>query len=300
MFRQISLLLLVLLSFTASASAQIREWKSGDGSVRGQYIGVDGISVIIVNSQGEQQKLSYFLQSSQNQAFIREQLRRKDDLDSLPKAGEERNWTQNNGDTFAGRFAGADQSYIYILANGNVQAVEKSKLSRSDVEYAERVLRDPAASGVPSLGSGSTTPEPESTEPPKEPENENKPSSTDFFSPSNTEPTDDGNSRPENTNNDGNSTPVNAASTDQASNRTAREQSRRKAMASVASQRPFYVPPSNNVTAFGQAEGAAAGAVVSYAAAGGGLSFIQIVAIILTIAAIAAVGMQYAGQRKTN
>ena len=71
-------------------------------------------------------------------------------------------------------------------------------------------------------------------------------------------------------------------------------------MASVASQRPFYVPPSNNVTAFGQAEGAAAGAVVSYAAAGGGLSFIQIVAIILTIAAIAAVGMQYAGQRKTN
>ncbi|WP_166831318.1 RodZ family helix-turn-helix domain-containing protein [Thalassoroseus pseudoceratinae] len=291
------LIFVVVFSYATSVSAQIREWKSGDRTVRGQYVGIRGLNVVIVNSEGEKQELPYFLQSSSSQAFVREQLRRKDDLDLLPKAGAERTWTQNNGVTFAGRLAGVDENYVFILTDGNVQAVDKARLSRLDVVFAEDAIRDLER------GNGSEPPpeetpaitKPENTDSPSKTPNETNddsspPSSTDFFNGSNPMPATE----------DEDSNTAAPSNGEDSPNRTAREESRRKAMASVASQRPFYVPPSNDVKSFNTTIDVNANGAVTYGGSGGGLNFIQIVAIVLTIAAIAAVAMQYTGQRKAS
>ncbi len=286
------LVAVILFCSTTTLSAQIREWKSTERTVRGQYVGVEGVNVIVRSTQGARQKLSYFLQSEANQQYVREQLRRKNQLDLLPKAGEERTWTQNNGDTFAGRLAGGDENYLFILVGEDIQAVDKERLSRSDIELAEQTLRQWEQGIVPAQPRSEKPPEPENTDPPENTTEEPPPSSDP--AEDKTEPTTD------TTNEDDTSASPPKTSTETPAKPTAREESRRKAMASVASQRPFYVPPSNNVDSFGTVGATNVGDGVNYTSAGGGLNFIQIVAIVLVIAAIAAVAMQYAGQRNAS
>lgn len=297
------LVLIILFSCCPSLSAQIRDWKGADKTVRGQYVGVEGVSVIVRSTQGERRKLSYFLQSEANQQYVREQLRRKNQLDLLPKAGEERTWTQNNGDTFAGRLAGGDENYLFILVGEDIQAVEKEGLSRSDIELAEQTLRQWEQGNVPVPPRTEKPPEPEKADPPENTTEDPPPSpnpAEDKTEPDpKTEPNTDETNAAE-TNADETSTSPPKTSSEPPAKRTAREESRRKAMASLVSQRPFYVPPSNHVDSFGTVGATNVGAGVNYSSAGGGLNLIQIVAIVLVIAAIGAVAMQYAGQRNAS
>jgi hypothetical protein len=267
-----------LLLSTEAAQAQVRQWQDVEGQMhRGAFVGVSPDGFVELRGSG-QTRLHFHALSPNDQAYVREQLEEAGQTGNIPNVGETRDWTQDNGDTFRGRFLKADETHFYILVGADVQRIEQEGLSQADLDYAEATRIEWARSRDVPPGTESET---ESETPAGVVQGTPATAAPAESAPAEAEPV----SPP---------SPAGRVGTVEVPKAESRETVRRAPPSRGGINRPWYVPPSNKAAAMTPGP---VGGTTTFMPAGSSGGPYKLIAGLLTILALGAVATRLILQR---